>query len=72
MTQKTNAARLLDQMAISYELREYEADPDDLSAETVAEKSSITTRAALQEARRPRGPAWNLFGRDSRERGAGS
>jgi Cys-tRNA(Pro)/Cys-tRNA(Cys) deacylase len=34
--QKTNAARLLDQMGIRYELREYEVDPDDLAAETVA------------------------------------
>lgn len=35
---KTNAIRLLDQAGISYELREYEADPADLSAETVARK----------------------------------
>ena len=38
MTQKTNAARLLDQLGIHYELREYEVDPNDLSAETVAAK----------------------------------
>jgi hypothetical protein len=36
--QKTNAARLLDQMGIHYELREYDVDPDDLAAETVAAK----------------------------------
>jgi Cys-tRNA(Pro)/Cys-tRNA(Cys) deacylase len=36
--QKTNAARLLDQMGIVYELREYEVDPEDLAAETVAAK----------------------------------
>jgi Cys-tRNA(Pro)/Cys-tRNA(Cys) deacylase len=36
--QKTNAARLLDRMGIHYELREYEVDPDDLAAETVAAK----------------------------------
>jgi Cys-tRNA(Pro)/Cys-tRNA(Cys) deacylase len=35
---KTNAARLLDQLGISYELREYEVDPDDLAAESVAAK----------------------------------
>jgi Cys-tRNA(Pro)/Cys-tRNA(Cys) deacylase len=35
---KTNAARILDSMKIGYELREYEVDPDDLSAETVAMK----------------------------------
>jgi Cys-tRNA(Pro)/Cys-tRNA(Cys) deacylase len=36
--QKTNAARLLDQMGIVYELREYEVDPEDLAAGTVAAK----------------------------------
>ena len=41
MTQKTNAVRLLDQLNISYELREYEVDPEDLSAETVAAKVSM-------------------------------
>src|SRR5690349_21918670 len=35
---KTNAARILDTLGIPYELREYEVDPDDLSAETVAAK----------------------------------
>ena len=41
MTQKTNAARFLDQMGISYELREYEVDPDDLAAEAVATKIGL-------------------------------
>ena len=36
MTHKTNAVRILDQMDIHYELREYEVDPDDLTAEAVA------------------------------------
>ncbi len=35
---KTNAARLLDSLGIHYELREYDVDPEDLSAETVAAK----------------------------------
>jgi Cys-tRNA(Pro)/Cys-tRNA(Cys) deacylase len=35
---KTNAARLLDSMQISYELRSYEVDPDDLTAVSVARK----------------------------------
>ncbi len=35
---KTNAVRLLESLAIPFELREYEVDPDDLSAETVAAK----------------------------------
>ena len=38
MTHKTNAVRILDQMDIPYELREYEVDPDDLTAEAVALK----------------------------------
>jgi Cys-tRNA(Pro)/Cys-tRNA(Cys) deacylase len=38
---KTNAARLLDQMGIQYELREYEVDPNDLAAETVAAKIGL-------------------------------
>jgi Cys-tRNA(Pro)/Cys-tRNA(Cys) deacylase len=38
---KTNAARLLDQLSISYELREYEVDPEDLAAETVAAKIGL-------------------------------
>jgi Cys-tRNA(Pro)/Cys-tRNA(Cys) deacylase len=35
---KTNAARLLDSFGVRYELREYQVDPEDLSAETVAAK----------------------------------
>lgn len=38
---KTNAARLLDSLGIKYELREYEVDPDDLSAEIVAAKIGL-------------------------------
>ena len=38
---KTNAARLLDALGISYELRDYEVDPDDLSAESVARKIGL-------------------------------
>src|SRR5262249_2330753 len=35
---KTNAVRLLEQLGIAYELRDYEVDPEDLAAETVAAK----------------------------------
>ena len=35
---KTNATRILDSLGIRYELREYEVDPADLAAETVAVK----------------------------------
>ncbi|KFE63236.1 Cys-tRNA(Pro) deacylase [Hyalangium minutum] len=38
---KTNAARLLDTLGVKYELREYEVDPEDLSAETVAAKVGL-------------------------------
>ena len=38
---KTNAVRVLDELGIKYELREYEVDPDDLSAETVAAKIGL-------------------------------
>ncbi len=35
---KTNAVRILDNHKVSYELKEYEVDPDDLRAESVAAK----------------------------------
>jgi Cys-tRNA(Pro)/Cys-tRNA(Cys) deacylase len=38
---KTNAVRILDRLGIHYELREYEVDPDDLSAGSVAAKIGI-------------------------------
>ena len=38
---KTNAARMLDSLAIPYEVREYEVDEDDLSAESVARKVGL-------------------------------
>jgi Cys-tRNA(Pro)/Cys-tRNA(Cys) deacylase len=38
---KTNAARLLDQLGIHYELHEYEVDPNDLAAESVAAKIGL-------------------------------
>jgi Cys-tRNA(Pro)/Cys-tRNA(Cys) deacylase len=38
---KTNAARLLDGLKISYELRAYEVDPEDLTAISVAKKIGL-------------------------------
>jgi len=38
---KTNAMRLLDQHGVRYEIKEYEVDPEDLSAETVANKVGL-------------------------------
>lgn len=38
---KTNAARFLDSLGIAYEVREYDVDPDDLAAESVARKVGL-------------------------------
>jgi Cys-tRNA(Pro)/Cys-tRNA(Cys) deacylase len=38
---KTNAVRLLDSLGISYELRDYTVDPEDLAAESVAAKVGL-------------------------------
>jgi Cys-tRNA(Pro)/Cys-tRNA(Cys) deacylase len=38
---KTNAARILDRLGIAYELREYDVDLEDLSAEAVARKIGL-------------------------------
>lgn len=38
---KTNAARALDALGIPYEIREYEVDPNDLAAESVARKVGL-------------------------------
>jgi Cys-tRNA(Pro)/Cys-tRNA(Cys) deacylase len=38
---KTNAVRLLDRLGVSYELRSYEVDPEDLAAGTVARKVGL-------------------------------
>ena len=38
---KTNAVRLLEESKIAHELRDYEVDPEDLSAETVAAKIGL-------------------------------
>ena len=45
---KTNAVRVLDRLAINYELREYEVDPDDLSAETVAAKIGLSAELVFK------------------------
>jgi Cys-tRNA(Pro)/Cys-tRNA(Cys) deacylase len=38
---KTNAVRLLEEMGIAHELRAYDVDPDDLTAQTVAAKIGL-------------------------------
>lgn len=45
---KTNAVRILDREAVSYEIREYEVDPDDLSAETVAAKVGLPAQQVFK------------------------
>jgi len=48
MAHKTNAVRLLDQMRITYELREYAVDPEDLAAETVAAKIGLSAEQVFK------------------------
>lgn len=48
MPQKTNAARLLDQLGIRYELREYEVDPNDLTAAAVAHKIRLPSEQVFK------------------------
>lgn len=38
---KTNAVRLLEERGVAHEVRAYEVDPDDLTAETVADKIGL-------------------------------
>jgi Cys-tRNA(Pro)/Cys-tRNA(Cys) deacylase len=38
---KTNAVRLLERLGVTFELVEYEVDPDDLAAESVARKIGL-------------------------------
>jgi Cys-tRNA(Pro)/Cys-tRNA(Cys) deacylase len=45
---KTNAARQLDELGISYELRAYEVDPDDLSAPSVAKKIGLPVESVFK------------------------
>lgn len=41
MPARTNAVRILESLGIAHELREYDVDPGDLSAETVAAKVGL-------------------------------
>jgi Cys-tRNA(Pro)/Cys-tRNA(Cys) deacylase len=41
LSAKTNALRLLERLGVPHELRSYQVDPDDLSAETVARKVGL-------------------------------
>src|SRR6185437_15722884 len=52
---KTNAVRLLDSLGISYELREYTVDPEDLAAESVAAKIGMPAEQVFKTLVAPRG-----------------
>ena len=45
---KSNAARALDRLDIEYELCEYDVDPSDLTAETVAAKIGLPARQVFK------------------------
>ena len=45
---KTNAVRLLEKMGITYELREYEVDEDDLGGEYVASKIGLSSEKVFK------------------------
>jgi len=47
-TKKTNAARILDGLKISYELKGYSVDPDDLSAINVAGKVGMPIKMVFK------------------------
>jgi Cys-tRNA(Pro)/Cys-tRNA(Cys) deacylase len=48
LLKKTNAARILDGLKISYELREYKVDESDLGAENVAKKIEVPLRQVFK------------------------
>jgi len=58
---KTNAARILDQMAIPYSMREYEVDPDDLTAATVARKIGLPLEQVFKTLLTTTGPGEYAF-----------
>ena len=67
---KTNAARILDLLGIRYELREYEVDPNYLSAETVAAKIGMPLEQVWNTLVVPRRPQRGLSRGRARERAA--
>jgi Cys-tRNA(Pro)/Cys-tRNA(Cys) deacylase len=48
LVMKTNAVRILDGIKVLYELREYEVDVEDLSAETAAEKIGLPSEQVFK------------------------
>jgi Cys-tRNA(Pro)/Cys-tRNA(Cys) deacylase len=59
---KTNAARLLDGLGISYEMRAYEVDPEDLTAITVAKKIGMPLEQVFKTLLTKTNDGEHLFG----------
>ncbi len=58
---KTNAARILENLAITYTLQEYEVDPDDLSAIAVARKIGLPVEQVFKTLLTTTGPDQYAF-----------
>jgi Cys-tRNA(Pro)/Cys-tRNA(Cys) deacylase len=59
---KTNAARMLDGLGISYEMRAYEVDPEDLTAITVAKKIGMPLEQVFKTLLTKTSDGEHLFG----------
>jgi Cys-tRNA(Pro)/Cys-tRNA(Cys) deacylase len=58
---KTNGARFLESLGIAFELREYEVDPGDLSAITVAKKIGMPAEQVFKTLLTTGGPGTHVF-----------
>jgi Cys-tRNA(Pro)/Cys-tRNA(Cys) deacylase len=58
---KTNAARILEGLAIGYTLQEYEVDPEDLSAVNVAKKIGMPVEQVFKTLLTTTGPDQYVF-----------
>jgi Cys-tRNA(Pro)/Cys-tRNA(Cys) deacylase len=58
---KTNGARFLENLGIAFELREYEVDPEDLSATTVAKKIGMPAEQVFKTLLTTGGPGVCVF-----------
>jgi Cys-tRNA(Pro)/Cys-tRNA(Cys) deacylase len=58
---KTNGARFLENLGIAFELREYEVDPEDLSATTVAMKIGMPAEQVFKALLTTGGPGVCVF-----------
>ena len=58
---KTNGARFLENLGIPFELREYEVDPEDLSAITVAKKIGMPPEQVFKTLLTTAGPGIYVF-----------